>query len=188
MLSSWQVSLHAWWPYLIHIYLYAFRSTSYSFSTRTISVYYCVLSIYALISLQRLSFPGPIIHMCAQYFCCNNIYDRSIAPSMILFAFMKIELWIDRWIDLQYKHDIIGFMRVDREARPKASRLRMCTRCDFYPCCLVPVLIARCMHGMQHCQADAGRHMLSLQAWTPPVCGVGYVMRNFGTFLAAASA
>jgi len=44
------------------------------------------------------------------------------------------------------------------------------------------------MHGMQHCQADAGRHMLSLQACTPPVSGVGYVMRNFGTFLAAASA
>ena len=83
-ISSWQVSLHAWWPYPDHIYLYAFRSTSYSFSTRTISVYYCVLSIYALISLQRLSFPGPIIHMCAQYFCCNNIYmiDRS-APSAI---------------------------------------------------------------------------------------------------------
>ena len=47
---------------------------------------------------------------------------------MILFAFMKIELWIDRWIDLQYKHDIIGFMRVDREARPKASRLRICVQ------------------------------------------------------------
>lgn len=159
MLSSWQVpvSLHAWWPYLITSFC---RSTSYSL--------YSALDLYTYMYIIA-SCPHIYVHPCILCFpdriCISSklfllIYaamymndpliflllllkepwsiDLSIPPVLMIYKCLHGEFWMDR----SAMQSTIGWMQAAREARTKA-RLHMNPRCDFYPCCLVAVLVAK---------------------------------------------